>query len=303
EGIFSKKISVLKGTSIYDDLVTVGLNTEIQDSAFLILSEPANSTLTEDELHEFFRNYQLRIEEAESQGIPIVHLVTNIKWFSLFEDILSRQCLHIFISKNDFYNANFTCTLDNIIVLEDFIMPSSHQYYSNEVNNSIIIDLTMADTKKKNYSLDFDKLLKKALNFEKVLLLVREDTFIPEFANNRVHVSRDVNSDIIHRYSNVFVYSNEPYSHEVVSKVLYYAANSKVVFTNYNYSLNNVIPSVILNLNKTDYEFSPLKDVDAFSIINENRNNVMYNLTLLNVLETIHTTLFKLPLITKIQFS
>src|SRR5699024_8646155 len=129
EMIFSKKISVLKGTSIYDDLVTVGLNTEIQDSAFLILSEPANSTLTEDELHEFFRNYQLRIEEAESQGIPIVHLVTNIKWFSLFEDILSRQCLHIFISKNDFYNANFTCTLDNIIVLEDFIMPSSLQYY------------------------------------------------------------------------------------------------------------------------------------------------------------------------------
>src|SRR5699024_1997338 len=80
-------------------------------------------------------------------------------------------------------------------------------------------------------------------------------------------------------------------------------ANSKVVFTNYNYSLNNVIPSVILNLNKTDYEFSPLKDVDAFSIINENRNNVMYNLTLLNVLETIHTTLFELPLINKIQFN
>src|SRR5699024_12684917 len=101
--------------------------------------------------------------------------------------------------------------------------------------------------------------LKKALNFEKVLLLVREDTFIPEFANNRVHVSRDVNSDIIHRYSNVFVYSNEPYSHEVVSKVLYYAANSKVVFTNYNYSLNNVIPSVILNLNKNNKNLIRLK--------------------------------------------
>lgn len=303
EGTFSKKISVLKGTAIYDELVTVGLNTEIQDSAFLILSEPANSTLPEDELHEFYLNYKMRIEEAERQGVAIVHLVTHIKWFSLFEDILNRKSIHIFISKNDFYKANFSCTLDNITVLEDFIMPSSLQYYSNEVNNSIIIDLTMADTKKKNYSLDFDKLLKKALDFEKVLLLVREDTFIPDFSNDEVQVLRDVNSDIIHRYSNVFVYSNEPYSHEVVSKVLYYAANSKVVFTNYNYSLNNVIPSVILNLNKTDYEFSPLKEVDAFSIINENRNIVMYNLTLLNVLEKIHTTLFELRLINKIQFN
>src|SRR5699024_596099 len=50
-------------------------------------------------------------------------------------------------------------------------------------------------------------------------------------------------------------------------------------------------------------EFSPLKDVDAFSIINENRNNVMYNLTLLNVLEKIHTTLFELPLINKVQLN
>src|SRR5699024_5323616 len=303
EGLFSKKISVLKGTAIYDELVTVGLNAEMQDSAFLILSEPANSTLAEDELHEFFLNYKMRIEEAERQGVPIVHLVTNIKWFSLFEDILNRKPIHIYISKNDFYSVNLNCTLDNITVLEDFIMPSSLQYYSNEVNNSIIIDLTMADTKKKNYRLDFDKLLKKALNFEKVLLLVREDTFIPDISNDEVQVLRDVNSDIIHRYSNVFVYSNEPYSHEVVSKVLYYAANSKVVFTNYNYSLNNVIPSVILNLNKNDYEFTPLKDIDASSIINENRNNVMYNLTLLNVLEKIHTTLFELPLINKVQLN
>src|SRR5699024_10746745 len=303
EGIFSKKISVLKGTAIYDELVTVGLNAEMQDSAFLILSEPANSTLAEDELHEFFLNYKMRIEEAERQGVPIVHLVTNIKWFSLFEDILNRKPIHIYISKNDFYSVNLNCTLDNITVLEDFIMPSSLQYYSNEVNNSIIIDLTMADTKKKNYRLDFDKLLKKALNFEKVLLLVREDTFIPDIANDEVQVLRDVNSDIIHRYSNVFVYSNEPYSHEVVSKVLYYAANSKVVFTNYNYSLNNVIPSVILNLNKNDYEFSPLEDVDAFNIINENRNNVMYNLTLFNVLEKIHTTIFGLSLINKCELN
>src|SRR5699024_8948542 len=47
------------------------------------------------------------------------------------------------------------------------------------------------------------------------------------------------------------------------------------------------------------YEFSPLEDVDAFNIINENRNNVMYNLTLLNVLEKIHLTIFSKPLINK----
>ncbi len=298
-GLFSKKLVALEGTVIYDELITLGLNTDMQDAAFLILSEPMESTLSAVELDEFVHKYRMKIEEAQKNGVPIIHLISNTKWFSLFEDILVNEIIHIFISKADFDDITFDSVVDKVTIVDDYIMPSSLHYYSNEVNNSIIVDLTMADTKKNGYILDFDKLLQRATSFDKVLLLVREDTFIPDFLNDKIQVLKDMNSEVIHSYSNVFVYTNKPYSHEVVSKVLYYAANSKVVFTNYNYSLNNVIPSVKLNLNKKDYEFSPLEDVDAFNIINENRNNVMYNLTLLNVLEKIHLTIFSKPLINK----
>ncbi|HLR67009.1 MAG TPA: glycosyltransferase family 2 protein [Virgibacillus sp.] len=298
-GLFSKKLVALEGTVIYDELITLGLNTDMQDAAFLILSEPMESTLSAVELDEFVHKYRMKIEEAQKNGVPIIHLISNTKWFSLFEDILVNEIIHIFISKADFDDITFDSVVDKVTIVDDYIMPSSLHYYSNEVNNSIIVDLTMADTKKNGYILDFDKLLQRAMSFDKVLLLVREDTFIPDFLNDKIQVLKDMNSEVIHSYSNVFVYTNKPYSHEVVSKVLYYAANSKVVFTNYNYSLNNVIPSVKLNLNKKDYEFSPLEDVDAFNIINENRNNVMYNLTLLNVLEKIHLTIFSKPLINK----
>src|SRR5699024_2364611 len=298
-GLFSKKLVALEGTVIYDELITLGLNTDMQDAAFLILSEPMESTLSAVELDEFVHKYRMKIEEAQKNGVPIIHLISNTKWFSLFEDILVNEIIHIFISKADFDDITFDSVVDKVTIVDDYIMPSSLHYYSNEVNNSIIVDLTMADTKKNGYILDFDKLLQRAMSFDKVLLLVREDTFIPDFLNDKIQVLKDMNSEVIHSYSNVFVYTNKPYSHEVVSKVLYYAANSKVVFTNYNYSLNNVIPSVKLNLNKKDYEFSILEDVDAFNIINENRNNVMYNLTLLNVLEKIHLTIFSKPLINK----
>jgi len=298
-GLFSKKLVALEGTVIYDELITLGLNTDMQDAAFLILSEPMESTLSAVELDEFVHKYRMKIEEAQKNGVPIIHLISNTKWISLFEDILVNEIIHIFISKADFDDITFDSVVDKVTIVDDYIMPSSLHYYSNEVNNSIIVDLTMADTKKNGYILDFDKLLQRAMSFDKVLLLVREDTFIPDFLNDKIQVLKDMNSEVIHSYSNVFVYTNKPYSHEVVSKVLYYAANSKVVFTNYNYSLNNVIPSVKLNLNKKDYEFSPLEDVDAFNIINENRNNVMYNLTLLNVLEKIHLTIFSKPLINK----
>ena len=73
EGIFSKKVSVLKGTAIYDELVTVDLIAEMQDSAFLILSEPANSTLAEDELHEAKNALEIlggKIEKVEEIVLP-----------------------------------------------------------------------------------------------------------------------------------------------------------------------------------------------------------------------------------------
>lgn len=303
ETIFKKKVLSLNGTSIFDELTFLNLNTDRQNAALLILSEPKESDLSESNLLEFINDYQTKIQEAEQHGLPIIHLVSNSKWFNLFEELLNDKCIGTFMSRADYNNISFDKLNQSITILEDYIMPSSLQYYSNNTNKSIMIDLTMADTSKKNYILDFDKLLKKALTFEEVLLLINEETYLPFFDNKKVKVIKNINSDIIHEYTNVFVYTNKPYSHESISKVLYYAANSKVVFTNYNYSINNVIPSVILNLNKNDYEFSPLNDMDAFNVINENRNNVMYNLTLLNVLDNIHNDIFGEKIINKVDFN
>ena len=75
-----------------------------------------------------------------------------------------------------------------------------------------------------------------------------------------------------------------------------------VVYTNYNYVINNILPSVILNLNKTGYSFAPLENKDAFDILNENRNTVMYHFTLINVLSDIYSN-FGIKYIDKIQLS
>src|SRR5699024_9250368 len=51
---------------------------------------------------------------------------------------------------------------------------------------------------------------------------------------------------------------------------------------------NNILPSVSLILNKENYVIEPFTDSDAFDILNENRNTVLYNNTLINVLSDIY---------------
>src|SRR5699024_4411286 len=259
--------------------------------------------LIEEDLLQFIENYKQEVFKAQKERVPIVHLITNIKWFRLFEDIINQSGIEIYVSKRDYEKMDKEKNNEKIKILEEYIMPSEFHNYSNDINKSIIIDLTFADWNNKNYSLNFQKLIYKAMKFNNILLLVKPGDYVPQFENNKIKVTDDINSHEIFKYTNVFIYTNKPYSNEIVSRILYYAANSKVIFTNYNYSLNNIIPSVILNLNKNDYEISPLNGKDAFDVINENRNKVMYDNTLINVLSKIYEDIYGEKLINKLVFN
>src|SRR5699024_2187091 len=64
----------------------------------------------------------------------------------------------------------------------------------------------------------------------------------------------------------------------------------KIVFSNYNFKINNMLPSVILNLTDILDWIEPSSNDEAFDIINENRNTVLFGHTILNILERIYKT-------------
>src|SRR5699024_2367005 len=98
-------------------------------------------------------------------------------------------------------------------------------------------------------------------------------------------------------YTYVLLVTNTPYTDISMYKAMYYAANSKVVYTNYNFKLNNLIPSIILNLSSHFDIVNVLSKEDAFDIINENRNTILYKFTTLNLLEKIYRNFFDIQLI------
>ena len=300
--VINQKIKTLENTSLFQELKLLNIHSDLEND-ILLLSEPKDTFLIEEDLLQFIENYKQEVFKAQKERVPIVHLITNIKWFRLFEDIINQSGIEIYVSKRDYEKMDKEKNNEKIKILEEYIMPSEFHNYSNDINKSIIIDLTFADWNNKNYSLNFQKLIYKAMKFNNILLLVKPGDYVPQFENNKIKVTDDINSHEIFKYTNVFIYTNKPYSNEIVSRILYYAANSKVIFTNYNYSLNNIIPSVILNLNKNDYEISPLNGKDAFDVINENRNKVMYDNTLINVLSKIYEDIYGEKLINKLVFN
>src|SRR5699024_8464208 len=125
----------------------------------------------------------------------------------------------------------------------------------------------------------------------------------PNIENEKINVCLESSRVQIENYTYVLVLTNTPYTDMSIKKVLYYAANSKVVFTNYNFKLNNMIPSVILNLsNKLDL-VKTLTKADAFDIINENRNTIMYKYSTINLLDKIYRGFFKDSLIAPLEIN
>ncbi|WP_020006189.1 glycosyltransferase [Salinicoccus albus] len=300
DNIITEKIDTLSGTKLKDELELINVKS-FNDGKILILTEPKGDIISEDEIIRFKKNYEKQVSSAMSQGKPYVHLVTNIKWYSLFHNFIQNNNIPVYVSKVDYAQMPEWEIEKDLKMTEAFMLPSHLHYYSNEINHSILIDLTLADTSQRNYVLDFEKLLGKALEFDNVEILIRPGMYLPSFENEHIQVIETADSECIHSHSNVFVYSNKPYSNEILPRLLYYAANSKIVFTNYNYSINNLVPSVILNLNKKGYAFSPLNELDAFNILNENRNNVLYNLTLINIIDDIHADIFDKRLVNQLN--
>src|SRR5699024_6234299 len=99
-----------------------------------------------------------------------------------------------------------------------------------------------------------------------------------------------LSSQVLDEHSYVYLFSNKPYDTSQIYKVMYYAANSKIVFSNYNFKINNMLPSVILNLTDNLDWIEPSSNDEAFDIINENRNTVLFGHTILNILERIYKT-------------
>src|SRR5699024_6628055 len=177
--------------------------------------------------------------------------------------------------------------IDDLLYLKDFNL------YSNDINSNIIIDLTLYDNVTSFYNKNIDSILNMLPKFNQVTILIGKDSYFPDIDfNNVTIVETDViSSKLLEEHSYVYIFTNKPYNTSQLYKVMYYAANSKIVFSNYNFKINNILPSVILNLTDNLDWIEPLNYDEVFDIINENRNTVLFEHTILNFLERIYKTI------------
>src|SRR5699024_5463983 len=140
--------------------------------------------------------------------------------------------------------------LDNVDfhIVEDFFYLKNLHYYSNELNNNLLIDLTAYQNNNNFYSQTINSILDTVDHFYSVSILISNKSYLSEINNDNITILKDSKLLNLDCFTYVLVLNNLPYDSTVINKVIYYAANSKVVFSNYNFKLNNMIPSVILNL-------------------------------------------------------
>ena len=253
-----------------------------------IVSEPKETIIIENDLIEYIQKYRQYIEKELKNGSNIVHVVLNTKWFSLFKPVIEEFEITVVISEDQQENVEID-NEKNIINIQQYLSPKDFIHYSNEINNNILVDLTTAFNDKNHYKINFEKLLNSLSGFDTIDILISENSYVPNILqeNINVYTEETFSKEVFLNSTYVYYYSNEPYSTRDVKNILFYAANSKVIYTNYNFHINNILPSVIMNLDKNDYIIGKLPNREAFDIINENRNSVMYNYTLLNVLNSI----------------
>ena len=78
EKIFNAKFFVLKGTVLYKEMTLISSDLSVnfieKDTELLILSEPAEKTIAQNELLDFLENYQRTLEEAVNKNVKYVHV-------------------------------------------------------------------------------------------------------------------------------------------------------------------------------------------------------------------------------------
>src|SRR5699024_11111116 len=149
----------------------------------------------------------------------------------------------------------------NIFIIEDFLYLKDFNYYGNDINNNLLIDLTLFVGGKSFYNNNLDDILEVIERFDQTTILVEEGSYFPKinFENVKINDTKNEPMNILENHSYVYLFTNKAYETSQIYKVLYYAANSKIVFSNYNFKVNNMIPSVILSLT------SDLKHVEPLS--------------------------------------
>jgi len=294
--LIDTKIYTMKDTAFYEDIKlleqSVVANEIDNGIELIILSEPKNNSLGQKQLFEFINKYKDIVSLANEKNIKTIHISSNIKWYRLFQDIILSFNIPLYLTNTDYDKIKYQLNNENRFIIEDYLYLNDFNFYSNDINNNLLIDLTLFDGKKSFYNSNLDEILKVIEKFNQTTILVEEGSYFPEinYSNVKIIYTNNVPINILENHSYVYLFTNKAYETSQIYKILYYAANSKVVFTNYNYKVNNMIPSVILNLTNNLKLIEPLNYNDAFDILNENRNTIMYNHTSMNVINHIFKT-------------
>lgn len=256
----------------------------LENCELIILSEPMNDEQDYTDIIKFKNEYEICMEESIKRNIPIVHIISNIKWYAYFEEIIKNNNIKLYVSES--IQEKLMLPKSSFISIKEFIDLNSLINYSNDINEKILLDLTMAHEKDYHYKLNLKELLKKVSKFSSIDILINNKSFIPEIIDEKINIykEREYNWNNFKNITYIYYHSNNPYSMQDVKNVLFYALNSKVLYTNYNYYINNLLPSVIMNVSKSGYNIELLPEKEAWDIINENRNTVLFNNTSINIL-------------------
>src|SRR5699024_2922597 len=301
--IFSKgmnlretKILTLENSKIHDelsfiekDILALSLDEDVE---IVILSEPKFDEMHEEDLMLYANNYITLLSQAQDKEIDVVHFVSNIKWYLLFQDSIIKHHLPVYLTENHYTKLKHLLDKEDKHIIDDLFYLKDFHFYSNDINHNIIIDLTLYDGVTSFYNKNINSILEIFPKFKQVTILLEEGSYFPSVDIDNVNIikTNELSSHILEEHSYVYLFSNKPYDTSQMYKVMYYAANSKVVFSNYNFKINNMLPSVILNLTDNLDWIGPTSDEEAFDIMNENRNTILFDYTILNLLERIYKT-------------
>src|SRR5699024_5457668 len=176
--------------------------------------------------------------------------VSNFKWYTLFQEQIIKYELPIYLTEHQYKQLKRLLSTEDKHIIDDLLYLKDFNLYSNDINSNIIIDLTLYDNVTSFYNKNIDSILNMLPKFNQVTILIGKDSYFPDIDfNNVTIVETDViSSKLLEEHSYVYIFTNKPYNTSQLYKVMYYAANSKIVFSNYNFKINNILPSVILNL-------------------------------------------------------
>lgn len=284
------KILTLENTIISKEIELIDKNyskISIQNCELIILTEPQYNNIDLETFTEFFNKYEEFVEESKTKNIPIIHIVTNPKWYSAFSTFVEKNGIKLFTTQS--LQEDLNLPDDKLVNIKEYTSISKLYNYSNEINDSILLDLTKGHATDYHYKLNIGRLLEKVKQFSKIDIVINNESFIPKITDEKINIYNQEEYDWnnLENITYVYYHSNDPYSMSDVDKILFYALNSKVIYTNYNYYINNLLPSVIMNLSKKNYIIEKLPKKEALDILNENRNTVLFNNTSINVINDI----------------